>query len=274
MTLKHTDVIDKFFHKRGLLVKRLKNLNDIGWYQRLYGPEPVAKRLFYNVGAGIFNHPAWTNIDHYSERYKENYVHLDIDLFTCASWPIDDRSALVVYSSHTVEHISMKAAEKMFEESYRILRPGGFFRVTTPNAPLFWETLNGDKSIWWYLYNNKEYVDSHSPKELLIDYFASQISLDKELMKKVVDDPRSDGTMEDVLDFYISFCTPQLQAKYPEGHMNWWSTEKLIAMMKKVGFEDAYASQFGQSRCAVMKNTTYFDNTHPHISLYVEAKKD
>jgi hypothetical protein len=93
-------------------------------------------------------------------------------------------------------------------------------------------------------------------------------------MKKVVDDPRSDGTMEDVLDFYISFCTPQLQAKYPEGHMNWWSTEKLIAMMKKVGFEDAYASQFGQSRCAVMKNTTYFDNTHPHISLYVEAKKD
>lgn len=274
MPLKHTDLIDKTLFKHGLSVKRLRNLNDLVHYRNIYGVEPVAQRAFYNVGAGIFSHPAWTNIDHFSERYKQNVTHLDIDLFKCEDWPIDDTSAFAVYSSHTVEHISMPASVKMFEEAYRVLRPGGFFRVTTPNAPLFWDSsLKNDKSVWYYLYRNQEYVDRYTIKELLIDYFASQVNLDKVLMKQVCDDPRSEGSMEDVLDFFISFCTVELQAKYPEGHMNWWSAEKMMALMKKVGFKEMYVSQFGQSKCPVMKNTTFFDNTHPEISLYVEAKK-
>jgi predicted SAM-dependent methyltransferase len=272
--LRHTDVIDKKLFKYGLQLRRLRNLNDVNVYRELYGDEAVRKRQFYNIGAGIFNHPAWTNIDHYSERYKQNYVHLDVDLEDYDRLPIEDESACVVYSSHTVEHISMKAAKKMFEETYRILKPGGFFRVTTPNAPFFWKSLvENDKYLWKYLFRDQTYSEKRSVKEMLIDYFASQISLDDALLKKVMDDPKSDGRMEDVLDFFISFCNVETQRIHPEGHMNWWSITKMAALLNKAGFDEVYESQYGQSRCPVLRNMTYFDSTHPYISLHVETKK-
>ena len=272
--MRHTDLIDKQLFKYGLLLRRLKNLNDVRFYHELYGDEAVRKRQFYNIGAGIFNHPAWTNIDHYSDRYKQNYVHLDVDLENYDALPIENDSAYAVYSSHTVEHISMKAAEKMLEETHRILKPGGFFRVTTPNASLFWKSLvDNDKYLWKYLFLDQAYSENRSVKEMLIDYFASQISLDETLLEKVVNDKKSEGRMEDVLDFFISFCNIEKQKLHPEGHMNWWSTEKMSALLKKAGFDEVYESQFGQSRCPVMKNITYFDNTHPNISLFVEARK-
>jgi len=43
--------------------------------------------------------------------------------------PIENDSAEVVYSSHTVEHITDEAAQKMFNESYRILKKGGILRI-------------------------------------------------------------------------------------------------------------------------------------------------
>jgi predicted SAM-dependent methyltransferase len=272
--MRHTDLIDKYLFKYGLLVKRLRNLDDVKFYRELYGGEAVRKRQFYNIGAGIFKHQAWTNIDHYSERYKQNYVHLDVDLENFESLPIEDESAYVVYSSHTVEHISMNAVERMLKETYRILRPGGFFRVTTPNATLFWNSfVENDKYLWRYLFRDQSYSEKRSVKEMLIDYFASQIALDDTLMKKVMKDPKSEGRMEDVLDFFTSFCTIETQALHPEGHMNWWSTSKMAKLLEKVGFEEVYESYYGQSRCPVMKNTTYFDTTHPYISLFVEARK-
>jgi SAM-dependent methyltransferase len=169
----------------------------------------------------------------------------------------------------------MKASEKMFEEAYRILRPGGFFRVTTPNAPMFWNSfIEDDKSLWLYTFDGHEvFRRLHTIKEALVDYFASQLSIDEEELKRVVADPRSEGTMEEVLDFYISLCTDERQRINPGGHMNWWSAEKLINLMDKVGFNNCYESQYGQSRCPVMRNVTYFDNTHPHISVFVEAQK-
>ena len=41
--------------------------------------------------------------------------------------PIADSSAEVVYTlAHTVEHINNEAAQNMFNEAYRILKPGEF----------------------------------------------------------------------------------------------------------------------------------------------------
>lgn len=273
--MKHTDIIDKFFFKCGLSVKRLRNINDIDLYRNIYGEKAVVQRAFYNIGAGIFNHPAWTNIDHYSKHYKQNFVHLDIDLENFDSFPINDETAYVVYSSHTVEHISMKASEKMFEETYRILKPGGFFRVTTPDATFFWDSLiENDKSIWRYLFINQQYVDEHSIKELLVNYFATQVSSNEVMMKRIIDDGRAKGKMNDVLDFFIYFCDIEKQRVNPGWHMNWWSIEKMKRILKKVGFGNVYESSYGKSKCPVLKNTTYFDSTHPHISLYVEAIKE
>jgi hypothetical protein len=44
-------------------------------------------------------------------------------------------------------------------------------------------------------------------------------------------------------------------------------------MLKNAGFENIYLSGYGQSFSPVLRNIYFFDNTHPKVSLNVEAFK-
>ena len=44
-------------------------------------------------------------------------------------------------------------------------------------------------------------------------------------------------------------------------------------MLREAGFQEVYASRWGQSRSAVMRDTGYFDTTTPQLSMYMEAIK-
>ena len=119
-----------------MLVK--KQQNDL--YKDLYPEDSLNNKKFYNIGAGGFSHPYWTNIDYNSEWYASNKAKtlkgIQYDLFSLKPLPIDNEYAEVVYSSHTVEHISNAAAQNIFNEAYRILKPNGYLRMTTPNIDL------------------------------------------------------------------------------------------------------------------------------------------
>lgn len=113
---------------------------NIDLYSNLYSEDSIMNKRFYNIGAGGFSHPFWTNVDHDSEWYA-NYRSMtrqgiDYDLFSLEPLPVEPDSAEIVYSSHTVEHINDEAAQNMFNESYRILKPNGYLRITTPNIDL------------------------------------------------------------------------------------------------------------------------------------------
>ena len=41
--------------------------------------------------------------------------------------PIKNDSAVIIYTSHTIEHITNESAQNTFNEAYRILREGGVF---------------------------------------------------------------------------------------------------------------------------------------------------
>ncbi len=43
--------------------------DDVKLYERLYDREVLARRPFFNVGAGDFHHPYWTNVDKSSDWY-------------------------------------------------------------------------------------------------------------------------------------------------------------------------------------------------------------
>jgi hypothetical protein len=47
----------------------------------------------------------------------------------------------------------------------------------------------------------------------------------------------------------------------------------LHARLEQAGFTDIIRSGYGQSRCPVLRNTRFFDSTHPKHSIYVEARK-
>ena len=50
--------------------------------------------------------------------------------------PLPDSSVDYVYCSEVIEHFPMYEAKKVIDETFRILKQGGIFRVTTPDVSL------------------------------------------------------------------------------------------------------------------------------------------
>jgi ubiquinone/menaquinone biosynthesis C-methylase UbiE len=282
-------LISKPLRRIGIRLSQIQ-LNDIHLYHELYDKSDIEQKRFYNVGAGLFSHPVWTNVDYFSEWYKNNQIHINYDLFECKPLPISENTANVVYSSHTVEHITNDAAQNLFNESYRILKSGGYIRITTPNIDLYHKALiNNDSNFYEFEiqpYSIKKNMDrvgicqpmnKVSLKQIFIYEFASQLSTLYNNNNKVTDEEfdelYSAYDFEEVLDILLSKCEIDIQKQNVGNHINWWNQNKLFRMLIQAGFSDIYLSGFGQSLCPVLRDTTYFDTTHPQISIYVEARK-
>ena len=282
--------IDSFLNKFNMkLVRTIKVEKD---YYREYPPESLENKRFYNIGAGSFHHPFWTNIDyetdHYKRKQRKGFVHYN--LMEMTPLPIETDSAEIVYSSHTIEHVSDEAVKNMIKEAYRILKPGGCIRLTTPDAWIEYQAfMKKDLSFWdWQIayYSRKGKWESlykqplceASIEQLFLHHFASQlceIDVDDSAQKKYSDDEINDMfskvSMEEGLDFFTHQC--KFNADHPGNHINWWDYNKLESFLREAGFKTIYRSGYGQSLYAPLRDVDHFDNTHPTISIYVEAVK-
>lgn len=280
-------LIKKIVNNFGYDINKL-NVDDIKLYLDLYGSESVRNRKFYNIGSGSFSHPAWTNVDYTSEWYKENRFHIDFDLLSLKEIPIKRNSAEIVYSSHTIEHITDEAAQNMFNESFKILKEGGILRLTAPNIDLDYRAYKDNDKNYFYWKDNyslpgevrrvglKKPMNEGSIGDIFLAHFVSGVSslysedsIDNEELKAIF----SEMEYEDALNCCTSKCSIEVQRKSPGYHMNWWNKNKLFRMLKKAGFNDIYLSGYGQSFSPVLRNLTYFDNTYFKVSIYVEAIK-
>ena len=146
----------------GLVRLNPKPDHELELHCELFGAEAVAERRFFNIGAGGFRHAAWQNVDPPSEHYSEiNYGNIDIewDISRLQPLPVKDESAFIVYTSHTIEHLMDKHDRHMFTEAYRILKPGGIIRATTPDIDLYYQAyLQNDKNFFPY----PETYETHS----------------------------------------------------------------------------------------------------------------
>lgn len=278
----------------GYEIKKLPKPS-ITLYHDLYPEESIINKRFYNIGAGGFYHPYWTNVDYDSEWYAFNrdltLQGIQYDLLALEPLPIDTGSAEVVYSSHTVEHITNAAAQNLFSEAYRILKPNGYIRITTPNINLEYRAFkeNDRKYFFWINtysieanWQRAKYtmpLNKASTEQIFLAHFASSVStLHADGAPERIDDAelnRIFATLkfEVALDYCISKCPLEIQRKYPGNHLNWWNYDKMVSMLKKAGFTKIYLSGYGQSYCPILRDLALFDNTHPKISLYVEAIK-
>ena len=48
-------------------------------------------------------------------------------------WPVDSWSIDVIFSDNVIEHLSLRDGRQMFAEARRCLKPGGVFRLVTPD---------------------------------------------------------------------------------------------------------------------------------------------
>jgi len=254
--------------------------------------ESLLKKSFYNIGAGKFRHIYWTNVDYATEHYRESQKaapFLQYDLMALEPFPIENNVAELVYSSHTIEHVSDEAVHNMLRESYRILKPGGGIRLTTPDAWLEFQAYKRNDIRYWYWVDwytrpgtwEKLYkvpLSKASIHQLFLHHIASQLSeidvddspqkkySDSEISEYFSDNPDVSG-----LDYFTNQC--KFNSDHPGNHINWWTREKVISFLKVAGFSTPYVSGWGQSVFPPLRDTSLFDSTHPKISLYVEAIK-
>jgi predicted SAM-dependent methyltransferase len=84
------------------------------------------KDLRLNVGASGNQLDGWLSID---IRADDQCFGMD----AAKPWPFESGSAEAVNSEHFIEHLELHAARTYLAEAYRVLRPGGLIRTTTPN---------------------------------------------------------------------------------------------------------------------------------------------
>jgi len=80
-----------------------------------------------HLGAGKYYLPEWLNTDILLK--SPDFVYLDVS----KKFPIDQNKFDYIYSEHMIEHLCYKDCLNMLMESYRILKPGGKIRITTPD---------------------------------------------------------------------------------------------------------------------------------------------
>ncbi len=68
---------------------------------------------------------------------------------TFKNLPFENNSIEAIYASHIFEHVSIYVSPILFRECYRVLKPGGFLRVITPNPVI---------SMKKYLENDKDFT--------------------------------------------------------------------------------------------------------------------
>lgn len=93
----------------------------------LEGKDPINLEL----GAGKRKIKRWTTIDF----DKDSDIVMDLS----SPLPFPDNSVTQIYASHLLEHFYYLDLLNLLSECYRILNPGGIFKVAVPNARIYLE---------------------------------------------------------------------------------------------------------------------------------------
>lgn len=86
------------------------------------------RELLINLGCGERPLPGWVNLDIARE------PHVDVVWDLRRGLPFPDRSCQGILSEHVIEHMSRLEGVELLAECYRVLRPGGALRLSTPDG--------------------------------------------------------------------------------------------------------------------------------------------
>lgn len=145
-----------------------------------------------------------------------------------------------IFCEHTLEHLVYQDVDKILNECYRILKPGGVIRIVLPDLSLFIRNYCGENSDWFARWEELMFTGSSDPerarRRLLTNLEA------------------------------ISFVTQEY------GHQSCWDFATLEAYLAKNGFSDISRTAFRQGRCGELL-IDLDEEDRKFVSLYVEAVK-
>jgi predicted SAM-dependent methyltransferase len=149
--------------KKNHIIKKFKETPLYGLYCKLYYLIFMIFVLFNNkrlirkyfdahhiyklqIGSGMNYIEGWLNTD---INPKRGIIYLD----ACKRFDYDNNSFDYIFNEHFIEHIPYRVGEQFISECYRILRPGGKIRISTPDLKFLIELYGNNKSK-----EQKEYI--------------------------------------------------------------------------------------------------------------------
>jgi SAM-dependent methyltransferase len=250
----------------------------------------TAKNSLFNIGAGTWEHPCWTNLDLPAQTPAFAAIQapcIPHDLVNQEELPIPSDSVYAFYCSHVIEHLPEFAVNRLMKEVYRCLKKGGVFRIVTgPCADLDWSALLRNDLNWWFWHEQNEFKscsgkDSRTmtiferwlyhlatPRSTYSDTPCERKFEGKEILELVKKNMSEPTKLWDILTESLVF-----DQSSPGNHISWWNYNKLSANLSNAGFCNIRRSAYGQSQFHILRDLTYFDQTYPQISVYVETIK-
>ncbi|MDB5150380.1 MAG: Methyltransferase type 11 [Mucilaginibacter sp.] len=78
------------------------------------------------LGAGLNALHGWFNTDYFA---RPAIFFLNVT----KKFPFPDNTFELIFSEHHIEHITYQEAQIMLAEAYRVMKPGGYIKITTPD---------------------------------------------------------------------------------------------------------------------------------------------
>jgi predicted SAM-dependent methyltransferase len=240
----------------------------------LYDSAPSQSPRFVNIGAGGFSHPHWRNLDMPNTFYgPQQTIHISHDLTSHHPFPLKSESIEIFYCSHVIEHLSDASTERMFGEVFRCLRPGGTFRITCPDMASHYRALMRGDTWFWKQPSGWGTVQSEVEQRFLEMVATLLTTGPDKLPSTSLRAMANDMQMEDFLESLCKLLPPDANALMPEGHCNWFTSDKVLRMLRSNGFHQAWESRYLQSNEPKLRSPCHFDFVCPEESLYVECTR-
>jgi len=222
---------------------------------------------YLNIGGGDFQKKHWLNMDYpfKSYKHKRDFSKIDIphDLMSCEPFPIETSTIDGIYSSHTIEHITLKAARAMLSEAHRVLKPKAYFRICCPDFDLLYKH---------YMTGNIEFFNNMKGSKVkqqpiivqFMNQFTECIDYKKaEELFKTLNKRQATSIIEDL----------PLRKKYrPNDHLSWWNEARFERELEAAGFRNIRRSMPGRSGCKAFRFKG-IDTTATNRSIYMECIK-
>lgn len=178
--------------------------------------------LKLNLGCGFHTPIGWLNVDYaigawlakpgvfatINKKFKIINLNWSNDIFLCdltKKLPWDDDSVDIIYSSHSLEHLSKIEGRYLLRECHRLLKPNGIIRIVVPDL-----------------------------KVIINRYTQGKIAADEVLDQLYVTyNSPTDGVLKRIIAPFIQFP-----------HKCMYDTPTLLRIMSEIGFEVASKQAF------------------------------
>lgn len=224
-----------------------------------------------------FWRPGWETLDLYNADYL-----CDV---RAESLPFSSNTVDVINCSHVIEHLPYPDCSNQFlKECYRVLKPSGVLRISTPDAGLLVQKYLA-KDWSYFLRCDGAFIlncitNGIMPAEALlihnrlVGWFASYSARLDCGGGPLVDQKDVDKNLECMtLQEFGKWCSSRLESGRVYAHVNLYDAQRLLKELVAVGFSEPALMNFRRSTSPEINKYKIDRNQHRIYSLYVEAFK-